>query len=41
MRVDYNAGRAWGENEKRLPGISAPQKLAELVLTSLEADAFR
>ena len=34
--MDYNAGRAWGENEKMLSGISAPQKLSELVLTSLK-----
>ena len=28
--MDYNAGRAWGENEKRLLEISAPQKLGFL-----------
>ena len=33
---DYNAGRAWGEHEKRLLGVSAPQKLSELVLTLLK-----
>ena len=30
MWGDYNAGRAWGESEKRLLEISAPQKLGFL-----------